>query len=288
MVQIYDRRKGVLTNHEDYQSQKLQVIYSPILARILLPIVKSSLFSILWTLPDYLPGSKAKIGRFIKDYQLNPEDFKEKSFKHFAAFFERSYLASSRPVCPPDCLMAVSDGKLQVYAIDQDLSFKIKERIYLLKDLFTHQLDWSIYQGGYVFVYRLSMEDGHRYLFAESGLIEKNVTLPGSLHTIRQMGHNHCPVFIENHRQYIVINNIEMGPIIQMEVGAMTVGKIMNHPLRQAQRGQEKGYFKLGGSSIIVLYPAGSYKVDEDILKWSKKGFETKVLMGERIGVKHA
>jgi phosphatidylserine decarboxylase len=71
-----------------------------------------------------------------------------------------------------------------------------------------------------------------------------------------------------------------------MEVGALLVGKIVNHstsPL--VQRGQEKGYFRFGGSTVVLLLQKDTVKIDSDIINHSQNGYETVVKYGERIGV---
>ncbi|MGY4104470.1 phosphatidylserine decarboxylase [Ignavigranum ruoffiae] len=285
MTYYFDRRRRELVMEHAYQADLLARLYSPGIASFLLPIIKSRLFSKLWTWKDYLPSSRKKIQHFIQKYQLQPEEFTEQDFAHFAAFFERSYLPSSRPRCLEPEIMAVTDGKLLVYPLESQMTIEVKGRTYALAELFPQQTDWSLYHGGYLFLYRLAMEDNHHYLFAESGPMSDQSDIPGSLHTIRDLGHRHSPVFIENQRSVCKIHQSKLGPIWQMEIGALTVGRIINHPRDLAQRGQEKGYFKLGGSSIIVLYPASSLKIDADILEWSQQGIETQVRMGERIGI---
>lgn len=64
------------------------------------------------------------------------------------------------------------------------------------------------------------------------------------------------------------------------------VGKICNHELLSFQRGQEKGYFEFGGSTIVLLLKKDIVDIDMDIIKNSSTYDETKVLMGEKIGVK--
>ena len=77
----------------------------------------------------------------------------------------------------------------------------------------------------------------------------------------------------------------EFGDIVIMEVGALLVGKIVNHHGKTAvRRGQEKGYFQFGGSTVVMLLKRGAAEIDGDILANSKEGIETVVRFGERIG----
>ena len=70
-----------------------------------------------------------------------------------------------------------------------------------------------------------------------------------------------------------------------MEVGALLVGKIVNlHQRAEVKRGQEKGFFQFGGSTVVLLTKENTVLVDEDILENSKDGIETIVKYGEKIG----
>ena len=93
------------------------------------------------------------------------------------------------------------------------------------------------------------------------------------------------PVFTENSREYTLIRTPEFGMVVQMEVGAMLVGRIVNHEQEAyAVRGEEKGMFQYGGSTIIVLVGKDQVKMREDLLKKAQLGIETAVQMGETIG----
>lgn len=285
MTQVYDRSQGILVDKPEYKPGILERIYGPGWGKYLLTIVKSKLFSKFWTLPDYLPWSQSKITSLIQDFNIDMSQYEMQRFPHFAGFFERKVRPSYRPLCPPGQIMAVADGKLLVYPLNLEGQVQIKNQMYTLSDLFPKIRDWSVFQGGYLMVYRLSMEDCHHYVFAETGHIQIDEDIPGDLHTIRPIGQDYCKVFMSNHRHYVQIDSLELGPILQMEVGAMTVGRIVNLPKEYAQRGQAKGHFRLGGSSILVVYPANIIQLDSDILNWSQQGIECQVQLGERIGV---
>ena len=56
--------------------------------------------------------------------------------------------------------------------------------------------------------------------------------------------------------------------MLMMEVGALFVGKIENRPRRASvKRGEEKGNFAFGGSTIVLITEKNAVKPDEDILK---------------------
>ena len=142
------------------------------------------------------------------------------------------------------------------------------------------------FQGGLALVFRLGVEDLHRYLAIESGVITHQKSIKGKLHSVREVAQAQRLIYRENSRHYCLIETDE-GPVLQMEIGALLVGRIFNHHQTYLVRGQEKGYFGLGGSTIVVLYPANRIELDQDIRYYSDLGIESQVRMGERIGVKH-
>ena len=64
------------------------------------------------------------------------------------------------------------------------------------------------------------------------------------------------------------------------------VGKILNHEVKEFRRGDEKGFFEYGGSTIIVLVKKDVLKISNEILEASQQGIETPVKMGQVIGNK--
>ncbi len=96
------------------------------------------------------------------------------------------------------------------------------------------------------------------------------------------------PIYKENTREYSLLHTEEFGTILMMEVGALLVGKIENHMEEgSVKKGEEKGNFAFGGSTIILLTEPGKVKPDYDILKNTQRCYETVVQMGEKIGQKN-
>ena len=83
-----------------------------------------------------------------------------------------------------------------------------------------------------------------------------------------------------------MIDSKNFGKMIQMEVGAMMVGKIVNYNHQIASKGKEKGYFEFGGSTVVLIFKKDTVKVDDDIINNSRENVETRVLLGQKIGCK--
>ena len=131
-------------------------------------------------------------------------------------------------------------------------------------------------------MFRLCVDHYHRYSYVDSGKKSGNRLIPGVLHTVRPIALRALPVFTENSREYTLIRTPRLGTLLQMEVGAMLVGRIVNHhDACTVTRGDEKGFFQYGGSTVIVLVEKDRITVREDLLTHSTNGTETPVKLGE-------
>ena len=183
-----------------------------------------------------------------------------------------------------DALVAPCDGKLTAYPITADGLFDIKHSIYSVADLLRDKALAKEYEGGTCLVFRLTPDDFHRYSFMDDGRILESRTLPGVLHTVRPIAFRRYPVFSENAREFAVLETANFGKVIEMEVGALFVGRIVNHPLTAFTRGEEKGKFEFGGSTVILLLQKDAAVIDEELLENTRASKESIVRLGQKIG----
>ena len=133
-------------------------------------------------------------------------------------------------------------------------------------------------------MFRLGVQHYHRYCYPDGGRVQKAGFVPGELHTVRPIALEHLPVFVRNCRAYALLETDNLGLVAQIEVGAMLVGKIDNHPAPERfERGMEKGMFRYGGSTVILLIEPGRLELPERIYALSANEEELPVQMGERI-----
>ena len=85
---------------------------------------------------------------------------------------------------------------------------------------------------------------------------------------------------------YPIHENGRFFTVLMMEVGALMVGKIWNYKKERCQvkRGEEKGRFEFGGSTVVLLLEPDKVLPDSDLIRNTLQGAETIVKMGERIG----
>ena len=231
--------------------------------------------------------SRHLVGPFVKHTKLDLSDYPEVTYRSFNDFFTRQVKEGRRPVdMNPHTLVAPCDGKLTAYPITEEAMFDIKHSVYSVKDLLQDDALAQEFVGGTCLIFRLTPDDFHRYSFMDNGHILETRTLPGVLHTVRPIAFRRYPVFSENAREFVVLETANFGKVIQMEVGALFVGRIVNHPLTTYARGQEKGKFEFGGSTVILLLQKDAAVIDEELLENTRCGFESIVRLGQKIGQK--
>ena len=127
------------------------------------------------------------------------------------------------------------------------------------------------------------MDDYHHYIFPDDGKILDTKYIDGRLHTVQPIAFKKYKVFHENSREITFLNCDNLGDICYIEVGALLIGKIVNINKTEFKKGEEKGHFEPGGSTVIMLINK-DIEINEKILENSKKGIETIVKMGQCIG----
>ena len=228
------------------------------------------------------------ISGFIRKNGIHPGDYINQTYTCFNDFFSREIRPELRPIdSNPEHLIAPCDGLLSVYPLDKKRIIPIKQSCYSVKDLLGCESLAEQFSDGLCLVFRLCVNNYHRYCYADSGWKSDNTHISGILHTVRPIALEALPVFTTNSREYTLIQSPCFGPILQMEVGALLVGKIENyHRSCEVKRGKEKGRFLYGGSTVILLLKKGAAVISEDILSASIQGKEYPVIMGQQIGRK--
>lgn len=264
----------------------LQFLYETIPGRVLLKPLTSPQLSRFYGRFLDSGYSRFLIEPFIRANHIRVSDYEVEGIRSFNDFFSRKIKEGKRPINRnPYNMIAPCDGLLSVWPIEKDTVFPVKQSRYTVASLLQSRKLAKHYKGGYCLVFRLCVDHYHRYAYVDSGKKSRNIFIPGRLHTVRPIALRNVPVFTENSREYTAIKTANFGTLIQMEVGAMLVGRITNHKEKGiAVRGKEKGYFEYGGSTIIVLAQPQRLQIREDILQRSELGRETSVKMGEVIG----
>ena len=209
---------------------------------------------------------------------LSPEELK--SFPTYRDFFLRA--RASRPVdTAPDHLTSPCDGWLSAYAVRPDSSFAIKGSRYGVKDLVQDEALAKGYEGGTCLVFRLCASDYHHYCYIDDGRQGPNHYIEGKLHSVQPIACEHYPIFTLNRRSWCLMDTAHFGPVVETEIGALIVGGIVNRTEGPMARGQEKGYFDLSGSTIVLLLEPGRIELLPELAACMDTEQEIRVEQGQ-------
>ncbi len=290
-IRLYNRRSGRIEIEKVYGQKWMDIFYGRAWGRkIAAALLCRPLLSKVYGCLQQHPVSRSTIAPFIDQYGIDLRDFEVPSggFASFNDFFIRRLKPGARPVDPQvSRLVCPADSRLQVFGIEADTRLTIKGTPMTLPQLLgVPRLD-NAFMGGMCLVYRLAPPDYHRFGYVDDGIQGRVHTVPGPLHSVSPLALRHKPdIHGTNYRQWCFVQGMHLGTMIQVEVGAMMVGSIVQHRAcgGLCGRGGEKGYFQFGGSTVILVLQPGSAAMDPDILHYSAMGLETRVLYGEAVG----
>lgn len=283
----YIDRKGNITIEENSQDKFLRHLYTDWGGRLCLKVLVRPFVSRLAGVVLKSRLSARFVPGFAERNGIDMSDYEEKKYRSYNDFFTRKIRPGARPVAEGDqILISPCDGKLSVHRIGRDSRFYIKDTEYTVEQLLRSKSLAKRYENGYAVVIRLTVDNYHRYCYVAEGVQSFGVSLAGCFHTVNPVANELHPIYIENAREYALLQTVKFGTIVMMEVGAMMVGRIHNHykTPRKVDKGEEKGYFEFGGSTIVLLLQHGKVRMDYDLLENTENGYETIVRMGERIG----
>ncbi len=266
---------------------KLKFLYCTRPGSILLGILISRPVSVLSGMLLDSRLSKVLIAPFAEKNNIKMQDYYTEGINSFNDFFCRRIKDGLRPVnMDKDTLVSPCDAFLSAYRIRRGTVLSVKQSKFTIAALLRDKRLAMHFEGGYALVFRLCVDHYHRYAYFDSGKKYKNRKIKGVYHTVRPTALEKTAVFAENSREYTVIDTNSFGRCVQMEVGAMLVGRIVNEQKYAClvKRGEEKGHFEFGGSTVIVLIPKGKAGLRADIAENMDNNTEIPVILGEAIG----
>ncbi len=267
----------------------LRFLYHNPIGRVILKVLTRPFVSDVVGIYMDSPLSKGRIAKFIRQNNIDLSVYQVEDWPSFNAFFSRKIRPEARPMgdAANGELISPADSKLLIYPIKDGLVLPIKESHYTVESLLRNKKLAARYQNGWAVVLRLCVDDYHRYAFSASGKKSPDVYIRGKLHTVQPIALRMGPVFTENSRSYTLLHTKQFGHVVQMEVGALCVGKIVNHDpkaVKMVKAGEEKGYFAFGGSTIVLLFEEGRFAPDPELVENTKQDLETVIRFGESIG----
>ncbi len=265
-------------------------LYNTVGGRMLLQPLISRPFS-TWAGKFMDSSISAKIiPSFIKNAMIPMEEYETAEYQSFNEFFTRKVKDACRPIDrKKEHLISPADAKVCVYPITPDVIFKIKGVPYSVEHLLQSSKLAAQYEGGFCYIFRLSVDDYHRYCFPDDGVRTRYIHIPGVYHTVNPIALDYADIYRQNVREYAVLRTKNFDDMVMMQVGAMLVGRIKNHDnSKRFLRGEEAGCFDYGGSTIILLVKKGVLEPHPQLLERSAENIESVVKMGQCVGVTRA
>jgi phosphatidylserine decarboxylase len=263
--------------------------YNPVGEASLWALVKRKLVSSIYGNMMDRSSSAKKIHPFIEDYDIDMSLAQEQEFNNFNDFFTRKLKDNARPInTSTNIVVSPADGKILAYTDISNSDFIIKGFRFNVSSFLDNPDLAQKYHDGALLIIRLAPIDYHRFHFPISGNLSSNKKIEGDYYSVNPYAlRKKAEIFCLNKREYTILSNPLFGDVIMAEIGATMVGSII-HTFKgsSVNKGEEKGYFKFGGSTVVLLFEKNKIHIDEDLLINTAKGYETTLKMGERIGEK--
>lgn len=227
--------------------------------------------------------SKHRVKRFIAENGIDMSSYEDREYTSFNDFFTRRLRPGARVVTDePGAFVCPCDSRLSAYRVTPELTFFIKGSPYSVSSLLGGDGIADSFSGGSCLVFRLCVDDYHRYCRFDSGSERYRRRIPGVLHTVNPISLGRYNFFTMNSREYAVLDTKHFGVAAQAEIGAMMVGRICNKAPEDFRAGDEKGYFEFGGSTVAVLLGKG-YQIRDEFYAATLSGEEIRVLYGQKL-----
>lgn len=296
-IRFINRETGQVEIEQVYGGAVLSFLYgnaflSKFLGRPLRFLISQiPFFSYLYGWWQAQTWTKRKIVPFIQKYHVNSNEFElpVDQFTSFNDFFIRKLKPEARPVDQESHQAIIpADARYLCYQNIEGIDgFIVKGQKFSLNELLQNDDLAKKYCQGTMVIARLCPTDYHRYHFPCDCFPSKTHMIKGALYSVNPLAlRKNVKIFTENKRTLTVLESDRFGKILFLEIGATFVGSIHQTytPFLPCKKGEEKGYFAFGGSSLILLFEPGRLILEQDLIEAGKQHIETKCLMGQSLG----
>lgn len=229
--------------------------------------------------------SRGRIQSAIDELHIDESEFacSKESFRSFNEFFVRYLKPEARPFSKDsNTIVSPAEGRVLVFPqLKGDTFVPVKGYNASIQKILHNRA--KPFLNGALAIVRLCPADYHRYHFPCDGDILDYIDYSGALHSVNPIAlANAKDVFGENKRSCTLIQSANAGKIAYVEVGAFGVGSIVNSVCSgTVKKMDEKGLFKFGGSTVILVFEPGKVAFSEDLLANSAAGKETLIKVGQ-------
>lgn len=298
---IYDRKNRRMITEKIFGEAGVRLLYeNPVGNFIESALLCRPWFSKAYGLYQSSGLSAREIEPFIDSFEIPMDEYESGPFRTFNDFFIRKFRPGLRPFeAEASRFSAPAEGRYLVFPSVGDATVLPVKGATLNGSVLVganlreidrpvelRSVDLSSFHGGPGFIARLCPVDYHRFHFPDAARVITRARLHGPLHSVNPIAlGRHGDLLFRNEREVTILETKNFGKIAYVEVGAICVGKIVQtYPAnREVRRGEEKGYFLFGGSTVIVLGEPGRFTFDQDLIEKSAAGQESLLRLGEGI-----
>lgn len=294
-IQIFNRHQNKMDIEKVYGDGMVKFAYGSPIGRLLGPFIASKMFSQLYGKSQDSLKSGQKVPPFLKNFNIPIDQYQkgsfkenpiETSYKSFNEFFIREFQQGQRTFTPNDDEMgAFAEARYFGHkSMTDDLKIPVKGSMLRAVDLIGDPELAKDFIGGPLMIARLCPVDYHRYHYPDDGTTLKSFTIPGDLHSVNPLALKYRQdIFIKNERRVSILETEHFGKLAYIEVGATCVGKIVQSfdESKPFKKGDEKGYFLFGGSTVVLCGEKEKWAPSEDMLANTKAGVETYIQLGD-------
>lgn len=297
-IKYFNRELDRVEVEKVYGDKAVRWLYQSVPGKTLSKWLIKRPLSVLYGMAQESKISHRKVEPFIRDFNIKIEEYlpeegrtEEDPYSSFNSFFIRRFRNGFRPFEASDALMpAFSEARYFGYEnLGPDDQVPVKGDLLGGKALLANEKWGDVFESGPCLLARLCPVDYHRFHFPDDGEVLDHYRVSGVLHSVNPIALRENPeIFAVNERQVTILETKNFGKLAYVEVGAICVGKIVQSRAMSGsfKRGEEKGYFLFGGSTVIVLGEKGLWRPDQVVLDHTKKGMEVYQKLGSRIAEK--
>jgi phosphatidylserine decarboxylase len=296
-IQFFNHHTKKVETEKVYGDQLIEWLYKSSSGQLLSHFLCKAPLSKLYGAFQNTGFSAKKIESFIKNYQIElntfmPEEGRDTSspYSNFNQFFIRRFKPGKRPFSEASNeLGAFAEARYFGYkSVSDEETYPVKGHFLSARELIANAKWEDTFSEGPLLLARLCPVDYHRFHYPDNGVILDEFRVPGQYHSVNPLALKSKPdIFITNERHVTILETENFGKLAYIEVGAICVGKIVqSNPLSKGtkfKKGDEKGYFLFGGSTVIVLGEKGKWTPQSEILENTKKGMETYFYLGTTV-----
>ena len=293
-IRYVDVETGVTHEEQVYGGFWIKLLYGLWIGRLISALAAAPPLSRIYGWLQDRPFSRRKVRPFIEKFGIRMEDFvpeegrsADDPYSTFNRFFTRRVAEAARPFAPAPEFPAPCDARYFAYqSLDDTVSVPVKGAFFKSSALLSSDRWNETFTDGPGFVARLCPVDYHRFHFCDDGEVLDSWRIHGALHSVNPWAlAMRDDIFMINERHVTIVATQSLGKLAYVEVGATCVGKIeQTYTGTTFARGDEKGMFLFGGSTLIVIGENGCWRPDDRIIENTTRGVETYLKMGTSIG----